>query len=188
MSATATAVVTSVAANGAPLEVTSAVRRHSKPSRPMANRMRVPIIMIALRSGGSETSDNTVMIWRPRPPIRICAASAAGSVDRARSGTGSTDSRARFTSRYTTITEATPAIIERGRLRVGSRSSSVKYSALCQPPYVMTTAWSATTTPTNEGEGAGPGDDAAADDMAGASTSAATTTARNATKDRKSDV
>src|SRR2546422_6102616 len=45
----------------------------------------------------------------------------------------------------------------------------------------MTTAWSATTTPTNEGGGAGPGDDAAADDMAGASTSAAITTTRNAT-------
>jgi len=58
-------VVTSVAVSGVPASVTSAVRFHRKPSRPIAKRMRVPIIMIALRSGGSETSDSTVIHLAP---------------------------------------------------------------------------------------------------------------------------
>jgi len=39
---------------------------------------------MALSIGGSDTIDRIVMISRPRPPRRICAASAAGSVERAR--------------------------------------------------------------------------------------------------------
>ena len=49
--------------------------------------MRVPIIMMALSIGGSEMSDSSVMIWAPRAPMMTCAASAAGSVERARLGT-----------------------------------------------------------------------------------------------------
>ena len=53
-----------------------------------------------------------------------------------------------------TRTSATPPIIDRGRLRSGLRSSSVKYSALCQPPYVIATDCSATTMPANVAVGA----------------------------------
>ena len=65
----------------------------------MPNRIRVPIIMMALTRGGSETSDSSVMIWAPRPPKIAFAASAAGRVERASSATDKTDSNARFTSR-----------------------------------------------------------------------------------------
>ena len=65
----------------------------------MAKRIRVPIIRIALSIGGSDTIDRIVMTSRPRSPIRRRAASAAGSVERARSPSGSTASSATFTSR-----------------------------------------------------------------------------------------
>ena len=62
MPTTATAVVMSVAIAGVPPAPTAAVFLHSKPSRPIANMMRAPIITMAFSIGGSETSDSTVMI------------------------------------------------------------------------------------------------------------------------------
>jgi len=79
--------------------MTFAVADHTRPSRPSANRMRVPIIRIALSSGGSEISDSTVMICPPRSPARRCAASLAGCVARASSAIGRIASKAILTSR-----------------------------------------------------------------------------------------
>ena len=154
MPMTATAVVISVAIVGVPPAPTAAAFFHSRPSRPIANMMRAPIMTMAFSIGGSEMSDSTVTICCPRGPASTRAASAAGSVDRARSADGSSDKSARLTSKYTTITAATPPIIERGMLAVGSRSSSEKYRALCHPPYVMTTACSANTRPATDAEDA----------------------------------
>ena len=81
------------------------------------------------------------------------------------------------------MTESTPPIIERGRFRSGSRSSSVKYSALCQPPYVITTDCSAMTTPASV-TGGTPPVNVPAPIAAGTrrdSTKQATTSTRNAT-------
>jgi hypothetical protein len=74
------------------------------------------------------------------------------------------------------MTARTPPIIERGMLPAGSRSSSEKYRALCHPPYVITTACSANTTPAIEAVA-----DAAADAFGVPPiANAATTSARNA--------
>ena len=81
MSARATAVVTNIAVPGVPPALTDAVRPQISRSRPVAKRLRVPIIMMALSSGGSETIESTVMSRPPRSPMSTCAASAAGRID-----------------------------------------------------------------------------------------------------------
>ena len=90
-------VVATMAAAGVPRVVTDAARRQNRPSRPIAKRIRVPIIRIALSVGGSDTIESIVIICRPRAPKSACAASAAGSVERASSPSGSTSSSATLT-------------------------------------------------------------------------------------------
>src|SRR4029453_10870192 len=89
-------------------------------------------------------------------PAMTCAASAAGRVASDSFEIGSNFSSAILTSREIPITDKTPPIIVRGRLRDGSRSSSMKYNGLCQPPYVMTIACKAMINPLNDIEGTTP--------------------------------
>jgi hypothetical protein len=88
MRAIATRVVTSVATPGVPRVLTLAARNQNSRSRPSANRIRVPIIMIALSSGKIERIDKIVMIWRPRSPTmrlgQTSGLSAVPALDRPR--------------------------------------------------------------------------------------------------------
>ena len=96
--------------------------------------MRVPIIKTAFSIGGRETSDSS-----RDDLVAARAQHDSRRVSRGQRGAREVGHRQHRQDRevheqYTPMTAPTPPIIDRGIFALGLRSSSAKYSALCQPP------------------------------------------------------